>query len=139
MAEAAAPQAVRSTVDHAAHVGGFVAGYLAIRVARAWFGLWPDEPEYERVLDRPAVRGAALPNSYVRARRVIPAGKSIEMDDLEWVDRRSGYVDPDAVPGYDGIALIGRRLGETRYRFEPIRRGDLLPQEEVSQHAPSPT
>ena len=40
-----------------------------------------------------------------------------------------GGYDPDAVPGHDGRALVGRRLRETRYRFEAIRRGDLVPAE----------
>jgi hypothetical protein len=125
-----------SNVDHAAHIGGFLAGYAIVRVARAWFGLWPDEPQYQRMLDKPTSHGAHMPNSYVRARRIIPPGVPIQMDDLEWVDRQ-GYVDPDAVPGYDGKGLIGRRLAETRYRFEPIRWGDLL--QEESEGAASPT
>jgi membrane associated rhomboid family serine protease len=132
-----APAAARSNVDYAAHVGGFVAGYLLIRLARAVFGLWPDEPEYQRVLDRPAGQGVARPNSYVRALRLIPAGKPIEEADLEWVDRAGAYVDPDVVPGRDGKRLIGRRLRQPRYRYEPIRWEDLEPAEErESLHAP---
>ena len=123
----AAPASVRSNVDYAAHVGGFLAGYGAIRVARALFGLWPDEPEYQRVLDRPAAQGAPRPASYVRAARLIPIGKEIEDADLEWVDRRSGYVDPDVVPGRDGKRLVGRRMRHARYRYEPIRWEDLEP------------
>jgi membrane associated rhomboid family serine protease len=137
--ESIGPQAVRSNVDHAAHIGGFLAGYLAVRGLRAGFGLWPDEPTYQRVLDRPTAQGRDLPNSYVRASRLIPVGKPIEAADLEWVDRGSGYVDPDAVPGYDGRALIGRRLREPRYRFEAIRRSDLVPLEEETERAASPT
>ena len=123
----AAPAAVRSNVDYAAHVGGFLAGYGAIRLIRALFGLWPDEPEYQRVLDKPAVQGRALPHSYVRALRMIPVGKELEEADLEWVDRGSAYVDPDVVPGRDGKRLIGRRLRHVRYRYEPIRWEDLEP------------
>jgi hypothetical protein len=48
-------------------------------------------------------------------------------------------VDPDAVPGFEGMALIGRRLLEPRYRFEAIRWADLAPVEEVTKHAASPT
>jgi membrane associated rhomboid family serine protease len=136
--ESIGPQAVRSNVDHAAHVGGFLAGYLAIRAARAFFHMWPDEPEYQRVLDRPLARGSSLPYSYVRARRLIPAGRPIEMDDLEWVERR-GYLDPDSVAGRDGKSLLGRQLVETRYRFEPIRWRDLAPATEESERAASPT
>jgi hypothetical protein len=139
VAESAAPAAVRSSVDHAAHIGGFLAGYVLIRALRAWFGLWPDEPTYQRMLDRPTARARDMPSSYVRAARLISEGKPIERADLEWVDRGSGYVDPDAVPGYDGQALIGRRLRETKYRFEAIRRGDLIPAEEERERAASPT
>jgi membrane associated rhomboid family serine protease len=123
----AAPAAVRSNVDYAAHVGGFLAGYGAIRLARVLFGLWPDEPEYQRVLDKPVAQGRAMPHSYVRALRLIPIGKVIEAADLEWVDRGSVYVDPDVVPGRDGKQLIGRRLRHVRYRYEPIRWEDLEP------------
>jgi hypothetical protein len=48
-------------------------------------------------------------------------------------------VDPDAVPGYDGRALVGRRLREPRYRFEAIRGSDLVPSEEESASAASPS
>ena len=137
--ESIGPDAIRSNVDHAAHIGGFLAGYLAIRLLRTVFGLWPDEPEYQRLLDRPSVSRSDMPRSYVRASRLIPVGKPIELADLEWVDRGSRYVDPDAVPGYDGRALIGRRLREPRYRFEAIRRSDLAPVEEESSSAASPT
>jgi hypothetical protein len=137
--ESIGPEAVRSNVDHAAHIGGFLAGYLLIRLLRSAFGLWPDEPTYQRLLDRPTASRADMPNSYVRASRLIPVGKPIELADLEWVERRNGYVDPDAVPGYDGRALIGRRLREPRYRFEAIRRSDLAPVEEESPSAASPT
>jgi membrane associated rhomboid family serine protease len=133
-----APAAARSNVDYGAHVGGFVIGYLLIRLARALFGLWPDEPEYQRVLDRPAGQGVVRPSSYVRALRMIPAGKPIEEADLERVDRAGGYVDPDVVPGDDGKRLIGRRLRQGRYRYEPIRWDDLEPAEKMeSLHAPS--
>jgi hypothetical protein len=58
---------------------------------------------------------------------MIPVGKEIEEADLEWVDRRAAYVDPDVVPGRDGKRLIGRRLRHVRYRYEPIRWEDLEP------------
>lgn len=122
---ALAPSGAASGVDYAAHIGGFLAGYLVIRALRAVFGLWPDEPTYERILDRPAHRGRRLPNSYVRAARRISAGADIRRDDLERVSRGSGYVDPDVVPGYDASTLIGKRLRETRYRYEPIRWHDV--------------
>ena len=65
---------------------------------------------------------------------------AIQRDDLEWVDRGNGYVDPGAVPGYDGTRLIGRRLRETKYRFEPFRWDDLVPIEEGERAgAPSPS
>src|SRR5207245_3205054 len=41
VAESVAPERLASNTDHAAHFGGFLAGYAIIRVARAWFGLWP--------------------------------------------------------------------------------------------------
>jgi membrane associated rhomboid family serine protease len=122
-----APGGARQGTDYAAHVGGFVAGYLLIRLARALFGLWPDEPEYQRVLDRPAGQGVARPSSYIRAVRRIPVGKPIEEADVESVDRAGAYVDPDVVPGHDGKRLIGRRLRQDRYRYEPIRWGDVEP------------
>lgn len=124
--EGLAPAASRSGVDHAAHVGGFLAGYLLIRLARGAFGLWPDEPTYERLLDRPAARGAPLPHSYVRARRMIQRGTPIALHDIEWVSRDGGYVDPAAIPGHDASKLVGLRLRETRYRYEPIRWVDVL-------------
>jgi membrane associated rhomboid family serine protease len=123
----AAPAAMRSNVDYAAHVGGFLAGYLMIRLARGVLGLWPDEPAYERVLDRPAGSGVARPHSYVRATRRILVGEVIQEADLEWVDR-TGYVDPDVVPGRDGKRLIGRRLRQARFRYEPFRWEDLEPE-----------
>jgi membrane associated rhomboid family serine protease len=123
----AAPAAVRSNIDYAAHVGGFLAGYAMIRFARAVFGLWPDEPAYQRLLDRPTAQGAPRPISFVRATRLIPIGKVIEDADLEWVDRGSAYVDPDVVPGRDGRQLVGRRMRHARYRYEPIRWDDLEP------------
>jgi hypothetical protein len=122
-----APGGARQGTDYAAHVGGFVAGYLLIRLARALFGLWPDEPEYQRVLDRPAGQGVARPSSYVRAVRRIPAGKPIEAADFESVDRAGAYVDPDVVPGREGTRLVGRRLRQDRYRYEPIRWQDVEP------------
>jgi membrane associated rhomboid family serine protease len=132
-----APAAARSNVDYAAHVGGFAAGYLLVRLARSLFGFWPDEPEYQRILDKPAGHDVARPSSYVRAMRLIPAGKVIEAEDLEWVDREGGYVDPDVVPGRDGKRLLGRRMRQARYRYEPIRWEDLEPAEEREQlHAP---
>ena len=123
----AAPAAMRSNVDYAAHVGGFLAGYGMIRLARTVFGLWPDEPEYQRLLDRPVAQGAPRPASYVRASRLIPIGKQIEEAELEWVDRGSAYVDPDVVPGRDVKRLVGRRMRHARYRYEPIRWDDLDP------------
>ncbi len=132
--ELIAPAAFRSGTDYAAHVGGFLFGYASIRVARGVFGLWPDEPTYQRVLDRPLGYDKPLPNSYVRARRLIPQDVPIQADDIEWVVR-SGYVDPDVVPGYDGKALIGRRLRAPRYRYEPIRRSDLAPADEEMSRA----
>ena len=131
VAESLAPRT--SGVDHAAHIGGFLFGYILIRVLRSWFGYWPDEPTRERLLDRPASWGQSMPNSYVRAIRRIAAGIPIVVEDLEWVSRRSGnYVDPGAVPGNQLSSLIGRRLRETRFRYEPVRWDDLEPVETVA-------
>ena len=137
VAESLAPRT--SGVDHAAHIGGFLFGYVLIRVMRAWFGFWPDESPRERILDRPSAFGQKLPNTYVRAIRRIAAGVPIVIEDVEWVTRRSGdYVDPGAVPGSDRQSLIGRRLREPRFRYEPVRWDDLEPVESEIAAAPSP-
>lgn len=128
--ESIGPAAAQSNVDYGAHIGGFLAGYLMIRLARGLFGWWPDEPAYQRLLDRPIGQGARLPHSYVRARRLIQPGMPIEPEDLECVDRGRRYVDPGAIPGRDGARLVGRRLREMKYRFEPFHWDELVPIDE---------
>lgn len=132
LVSAIAPAQARGSTDYAAHIGGFLVGYLLVRLARALFGLWPDEPQYERVLDRPVARDAPRPTSFVRATRLILAGSSIDPADIEGIERR-GYVDPDVVPARDAPRLIGRRVQHQIYRYEPIRWADLVPQEETTR------
>lgn len=127
--EAAAPGGGARHVDHAAHFGGFIAGYGVIRLAREYLGLWPDEPEVRRLLDVPADEARPLPNSYVRASRPIQPGQPIQRDDIEWVAREGRFVDANVIPGRDGKLVIGRRLRAPRYRYEPIRWDDLVSNE----------
>jgi membrane associated rhomboid family serine protease len=123
-----------SGVDYGAHIGGFAAGYLAIRGLRL-LGFWPDEdvPAYLR----PST-GPEAPASYVAARRRLLAGTTLDAADLQWLKRGHELVEPDAVPAWRGEQLLGRRLLVDHYPGEAIRWSDLEALAEGAEQAAGP-
>ncbi len=122
-----------SGVDYFAHIGGFAAGYLAIRGLRL-FGFWPDDSDARR--DRSP--RPTQPNTYVVARRLLRAGAVLAEADLQWTQRRYELVDAQAVPARDLASLAGRRLCRDRYPLEAIRWDDLEPLPETTAIVPQP-
>ncbi len=111
-------------VDYGAHVGGFLAGYLAIRGLRA-LGLWPDEPDP----NAPPRERSPMVRDYVVAARVLRAGQALSPADVRWTERRFERVEPDVVPATSLADVVGRRLRVDRYPLEPISWSDLEPAE----------
>ena len=112
-----------SGVDYAAHVGGFAAGYLAVRGLRL-VGFWPDEPDPGEQ-DRRVARPAAMVRDYVVARRRLRAGEVLGAADVRWVQRGYESLEEDVIPATRMAEVAGRRLRVDRYPLEPIAWSDL--------------
>jgi Flp pilus assembly protein CpaB len=110
-------------VDYAAHVGGFAAGYLAVRGLRL-AGFWPDEPD-PREQERRMARPAAMVRDYVVARRRLQAGEVLHPADVRWVERGYESLEEDVIPATRMGEVAGQRLRVDRYPLEPIAWSDL--------------
>ena len=123
-------------VDYAAHVGGLLAGYLAIRALRGAFGLWPDEAT------GPAAVSEEIPleseDACLGAARPLEAGRRLASADLQVQRRRPADLDAEAIPAAMLGKVVGRRLLTPRFRYDAIRWRDLEPTAEAAGDGSTP-